>query len=158
MKSDAVVQKKSIPYIYEYYNIFCWTQSPIALEKSVLAKIVNSLTDCLNKIHRVPKYLLVIPDKDILDTMNSELQAESNLDTQLEWLVNNVHRAITRRREDLKDKRPGAIASSFETMVIWVKMLDRPQVSTCRGAMNNKELVPCSRRGLLAYVYNGVSD
>ena len=24
--------------------------------------------------------------------------------------------------------------------------------------MNNKELVPCSRRGLLAYVYNGVSD
>ena len=23
--------------------------------------------------------------------------------------------------------------------------------------MNNKELVPCSRRGLLAYVYNGVS-
>ena len=27
----------------------------------------------------------------------------------------------------------------------------------CRGAMNNKELVPCSRRGLLAYVYNGVS-
>ena len=25
------------------------------------------------------------------------------------------------------------------------------------GQMNNKELVPCSRRGLLAYVYNGVS-
>ena len=24
--------------------------------------------------------------------------------------------------------------------------------------MDNKELVPCSRRGLLAYVYNGVSD
>ena len=31
-------------------------------------------------------------------------------------------------------------------------------LSNCRGAMNNKELVPCSRRGLLAYVYNGVSD
>ena len=26
------------------------------------------------------------------------------------------------------------------------------------GQMNNKELVPCSRHGLLAYVYNGVSD
>ena len=30
--------------------------------------------------------------------------------------------------------------------------------TNCRGAMNNKELAPCSRRGLLAYVYNGVSD
>ena len=28
----------------------------------------------------------------------------------------------------------------------------------CRGAMDNKELVPWCRRGLLAYVYNGVSD
>ena len=28
----------------------------------------------------------------------------------------------------------------------------------CRGAMNKKELVPWCRRGLLAYVYNGVSD
>ena len=26
------------------------------------------------------------------------------------------------------------------------------------GQMNNKGLGPCSRRGLLAYVYNGVSD
>ena len=27
----------------------------------------------------------------------------------------------------------------------------------CHGAMNKKELVPCRRCGLLAYVYNGVS-
>ena len=27
----------------------------------------------------------------------------------------------------------------------------------CRGAMNNKELVPWCRCGLLAYVYTGVS-
>ena len=27
----------------------------------------------------------------------------------------------------------------------------------CHGAMNKKELVPWCRRGLLAYVYNGVS-
>ena len=32
-----------------------------------------------------------------------------------------------------------------------------PLLPPCRGAMNNKELVPCSRRGLLAYVFNGVS-
>ena len=32
------------------------------------------------------------------------------------------------------------------------------ELPPCRGAMNNKGLlVPCSRRGLLAYVYNGVS-
>ena len=31
-------------------------------------------------------------------------------------------------------------------------------VRHCRGAMNKKELVPWCRRGLLAYVYNGVSD
>ena len=30
-------------------------------------------------------------------------------------------------------------------------------VDYCRGAMNNKELSLCCRRGLLAYVYTGVS-
>ena len=33
-----------------------------------------------------------------------------------------------------------------------------PSCHHVMGQMNNKELVPCSRRGLLAYVYNGVSD
>ena len=47
------------------------------------------------------------------------------------------------------------------------RTIDHQQVHHCqcliimcgesRGAMNKKELVPCSRRGLLAYVYNGVS-
>ena len=30
--------------------------------------------------------------------------------------------------------------------------------NNCHGAKNNKELVPWCRRGLLAYVYNGISE
>ena len=32
------------------------------------------------------------------------------------------------------------------------------ELPPCRGAMNTNELVPFSRRGLLAYVYSGVSN
>ena len=33
------------------------------------------------------------------------------------------------------------------------------ELPPCRGAMNKNDLdVPCSRRGLLAYVYSGVSN
>ena len=34
---------------------------------------------------------------------------------------------------------------------------ERAPTHNCRGARNNKEFVPWCRRGLLAYVYNGVS-
>ena len=163
MKTDAIATKKPILYIYEYYNIFSWTQSPVSIERSVIAKIINSFTDGLNKIHRVPKYLVVIPDKDIIDGMVSDFQAEGSIDQQLQWLINNIQKVIARRREDLKDKRSGALACSFEPMVIWVKMIERPQVANAPikyvRAWNLKDVFNnILENNLLAYHYMYIVD
>ena len=42
----------------------------------------------------------------------------------IDWLVNNIDRAILCRKEDLKHIRPGAIAAN-EPKILWVKMLRR---------------------------------
>ena len=40
----------------------------------------------------------------------------------------------------------------------FLKVYNQLVIRCCRGAMNNKELGLWCRRGLLAYVYNGVSE
>ena len=59
-KQDAVA-----PYIHDYYNIKSFHNLLSGGVKLVIARIVNSLKDAINKkdVH-LPKYLVVIPDKD----------------------------------------------------------------------------------------------
>ena len=58
LKMDAIATKGPVPYLYEYYNIFGWYQSPVSTEESVPAKILNSLMEGFNKIHRMPNIYL----------------------------------------------------------------------------------------------------
>ena len=104
MKTDAIATNSSVPYIYEYYNIFSWFQSPCSAEKSAVARILNSLTEGLNKIHRLPKYILLFPGKDILDSLRYNKNIKNNLDHLVPWLVNNVNKVIRRCHKDLKSK------------------------------------------------------
>ena len=129
IKSDTPIKQKQAPYIYDYYNIFSWT-SPLSDERSTPARILNSFTEGLNKIHRLPKYVLVLSDKDILDGLQYNKNLSSNIEYQLSWLVQNISKLITRRCDDLKDKRPGALTTSFEPMVVWVKCINRPDRAT----------------------------
>ena len=46
----------------------------------------------------------------------------------VEWLTRNIDRVIDLRREDIRLKRPGAIASSGEPRIIWTKMSIRPMI------------------------------
>ena len=129
IRSDAIAERRQSPYIYDYYNIFCWT-TPVTTVRSVPAKILNSFTEGLNNIHRMPKYVIIMPENDILNGLNYSNQLISNIEAQVKWLIENVGKVIQRRRQDLKEERPGAIGSSFEPMVVWVKMIKRPQADT----------------------------
>ena len=80
----------------------------------------------LNKQPRLPKYVIMLTDCDIILGTEFDYGLNQLLEEQLDWLIRQVNKAINRRRDDLKSKRPGAISSSFEPRVIWIKAINRP--------------------------------
>ena len=132
IKVDATTKKRDPPYIYENYNIYAWYK-PIKDCTQCMVRIFNSFVEGLNSRAFCPKYMLIIPDEDILDC-KSGLYVED----QLEWLYTSINKAITHRRDDLKWKRPGSMSSSFEPRVIWVEPICRP--------INNKNAKMINRR------------
>ena len=53
-------------YMVQMFNIYCFTPH---WSTEGLAKLKNPLVDALNERKRLPKYLLVIPDKDYIDNI-----------------------------------------------------------------------------------------
>ena len=110
MKTDAIATNSQVPYLYEYYNIFGWFQSPVSTKRSVSAKILNSLTKGFNKIHRMPKYVIIFMGKDVLDSLRWNKNLKINVEEQLKRLINNVNKVNKCCREDLKAKHSVALA------------------------------------------------
>ena len=67
MKQKAISSKKGkLPYIFEYYNVSCFTPNPNTILTDVLARMVNCLIKALNDAVKIPCLILVIPDEDIM--------------------------------------------------------------------------------------------
>ena len=66
MRSNARAQKRSIPYIFEYYNVDGFFTSPTGLTKGMMGRMFNVICQALNSTHKLPKYVFLIPDIDFL--------------------------------------------------------------------------------------------
>ena len=117
---------RQIPYIYEYYNITCFTQNPVAVNDNTVACILNSVMKALNDNTKIPRIILIIPDYDILRYIGFFGFGESHvIGSTLNWLICNVENTIDSKREEFRKKKPGALHNS-EPKVIWMKIFDRP--------------------------------
>ena len=95
---------------------------------SGMSRIINAVTEGLNKRLRLPKYVIMILDQDFLKiTKMYEFGVYHALKKSLEWLVRQISTLIVRKRTDLLDKKPGSLTQEF-TQIIWVKMLKRPDI------------------------------
>ena len=77
----------------------------------------------------LPRYLIVIMDKDFIPDMNlgAVMDRDENnkvITLLLDWFVHQIHTIVCRKRIDLYDCKPGAI-SGVNTKIIFVKMLRR---------------------------------
>ena len=92
-----------------------------------MVRISNSLVKGLNEVPHLPKYLLVIPDMDILEdiTKYHNFGFKQIIKHELKWLIPQLNHYLATRRENLKSTRIGSV-SSEPTRIIWVKMLARP--------------------------------
>ena len=127
MKTQARANKNQIPYVFDYYNVACFTTSPNSAIRNVLSRIVNSMIKALNDTLKMPRIIIVIPDWDILkfvDKTQYGFGTKTMVESALTWIVEQMERAIDAKKDNLRRRRPGSIISN-EPKVIWVKMLSR---------------------------------
>ena len=93
LKIKASAANKALPYIYERYNISLIYKSP--LTSDAYSRILTAFTNAMNKKFKLPKYVIVVPDKDLLQEMNyfnfgiSRLLGITTnwLAKQFEWMI-----------------------------------------------------------------------
>ena len=71
-------------------------------------KLVDPLVEALNgKTKRLPKYILVIPDADILKDIDWDEGISIIIGAALHYVIKEHDKLIGRRRDILKEKKPG---------------------------------------------------
>ena len=129
-RMEARIDKTKPPYLHDYYNVQFFMCQPLSNVKSVEARIVNLLIEGLNNKLKLPKYILIIPEKDFLAGMVPRLfdhGVKSLMKDGLEWMMKNMLRLLDTRKEDIRNKRPGALSTSAEPRLIWVTTMFRPK-------------------------------
>ena len=127
MKTEAAINKKSQPYMFDFFNIKAFYQPSNRSAEGSLHKIFNALVEALNAKAHLPKYLIVIPDRDLILQAGHFNQGLNHiLDKDVLWLTKQIDRAFTVRREDLKTKC--SVAVGDEPKIIWIKMIPRPLI------------------------------
>ena len=100
--SESVVKRRRRPYIYEMYNIQAlYNSNNFQYEKAAVGRMVNSMIKGLNAAAYLPKYILFVPDLDIITSAN--FYAFGNgivLEAAVHWMVKEIKRLLMARREN----------------------------------------------------------
>ena len=127
LKKQTVRAESAKPYLYEYYNITPLYSAAVSTTRSIMARVHNELVTELNKKDKLPRYLLIILDKDLIEAIDyDEFGVGQLFYDQLNWFAKNVEKSLDLRKDDIKHKNPGALWSDAEPRVIWLHMLVRP--------------------------------
>ena len=94
-----------------------------------MARMLNALGDAMQERPRLPRFLVIIVDKDIMGDF--DMFDEENFNPKkdflkvLTWFSKQVNLEIKRKRLDISEKKPGAVYGEHPT-VIYVKTIRRP--------------------------------
>ena len=122
--SSTRSKDKQIPFIYCQYNIFYFFSSATTHITNILMKMLNATIEGFNRCDHLPRFIVFMPDEDILLSLNHSTYGISYLlGLCLNWFSKQVERLIETRMEDLHRKKPGSVFGN--THLIWIKMLGR---------------------------------
>ena len=141
-KKAAIMKKNSPPYLFQHFNI---KEYYAEAATRGLARFVNLLIEALNDRKRLPRYIMVIFDKDLLIAIKRETSKFNTgivISATIHYIVQQSNILIERRKIDLFDRKPGALLPVDPTF-IWIRMLKHPQggfnqeVTALRGKFNS---------------------
>ena len=123
--------KKERPYIYDFYNVRCFIRNPLSDVKNVLTRLVNALVKVLNEATKLPRFIRVIPNQDIVTYIKrnwSSKHCDIIANIAVKWIINVMVKAVSTKKDMLSRVKPGAV-EGMEPKIVWVKMLRRPQLN-----------------------------
>ena len=113
--------------MHEMFNISAKYPGVSSISIPAHARVYDQLVTGLNDNFKLPRYIIIPLDKDILDCIShNNFGVNILLEEVLDWLARNIDRAIDLRKEDMRGKRIGSIVSSGEPRIIWVVMVTSP--------------------------------
>ena len=126
MKNAAKVNNNSPPYLFQHYNVKSYYNTTSPASKG-LARLLNLLIEALNERARLPKYIIMIPDKDIIiETKCFGFGTSYILWSAVYFLIKQMEIFLSRCQIDWIDKNPGAVIEPDFPVIIWIRMLKRP--------------------------------
>ena len=124
-KVEANLDRRRPPYLHEYYNVKFLLQPPLSNLKFVETRILNSIIEGLNEYERLPRYIIIILDTDLIASVDTEFGVKISLTRLMKYLINQINWAMEVRRENIRNIKPGGIASSAEPRVIFTSVVQR---------------------------------
>ena len=107
----------------EYYNIFNFNERS---SPNAISNILNSTIDALNKRDCLPRLLVVVLDKEIIETLNFfDFGATRELAALVNWLTRQIDITIWHKRLQITEKKPGAVNIN-DPLIIFTTMIRRP--------------------------------
>ena len=136
MKTDV----KEELFIYQEYNVRCFTSNPKSTTKSVPARMVNCLIKALNDMNEIeldandnpkdntkflPRIIVIVPDWDIMKYLDHDsFGVEEVFGEPLTWMVEKMIEAIEDKKKAMYKLRPGSLTPG-EPKFIWIKAIRR---------------------------------
>ena len=147
----AKLNKKSWkPYLLDYYNSKGYYYQSNNWLESATSWILNKLTEALNENDRLPKYIVMMPDKDIIADLNDfEFGATKNIANLTNWLMRQCEIMVHRKKLQIMEKKPGAVIDNHPTF-IYVNMIRRLE----RYPRNSKMADICKMRSKFNQILN----
>ena len=127
MRREAIITQRGQPFAFQFYNLSAYYQGMDATH-SLLARVLNSLIEALNRNKTLLTYLFVMIDKELIHAVNYHDYGVSwILSRCLHWIAREFNKAIEGRKEQILRRCPGTMINEYVPEVIWVKALERPK-------------------------------
>ena len=114
------------PYLFEFYNVKQLQNLASVGVKSVMARILNALMEAVNTRPRLPRFLVVILNTDLMAEfdLSGETKLAKDFSKVLHYLAKQINIFLRHKRLLISEKKPGAVFGDHP-VVIFVKVLRR---------------------------------
>ena len=137
MKRQTKTAKTKPPYIFEYYNVLGYCSAKNSATRRVIARVLNSIIQGLNTRERLPCFLIVILDKDVIEDVDMfDYGVSKQLCQVVRWLVKQIEIVLCRKRLELSEIKPGS-AYKTDPKIVLVSMPKRPLQFPRRSRMED---------------------
>ena len=130
------------PYLLDAYTVSSHIMGELNGIQSTAARMQNCLVRQLDTTINMPRYIVFIPDNDVIKGSSGEFYdfgASKMSQEIMAWMIDEYFDQITKRKKELRDISLGAVLPG-EPKIVYVKMIYRPrkdEIQAVRNHFNN---------------------